>query len=93
MSAARVLLTGATGFIGSHTWLALQAAGFEVVGVDDFSNSAPQVLERLKRLGGGSPEFVRADVADAGALDAVFARARITAVVHFAAFKSVGEST
>ena len=93
MSAARILLTGATGFIGSHTWLALRAAGFEVVGVDDFSNSSPEVLERLKTLSGTPPEFVRADVSDGAALDALFARAPIAAVVHFAAFKSVGEST
>ena len=93
MSAARILLTGATGFIGSHTWLALLAAGFEVVGVDDFSNSSPEVLQRLKTLSGTNPEFVRADVNDGAALDALFARTPIAAVVHFAAFKSVGEST
>ena len=52
MTAGRVLLTGATGYIASHTWLALQAAGFEVVGVDNFVNSSPQVLPRLHRLGG-----------------------------------------
>jgi UDP-glucose 4-epimerase len=44
---ATILLTGATGYIGSHTWLALAAAGYDVVGVDDFRNSSPQVLERL----------------------------------------------
>lgn len=88
-----VLLTGATGYIASHTWLALQAAGFEVVGLDNFVNSSPQVLERLRTLGGAVPEFVRADVGDAAALDAVFTQRRIDAVVHFAALKAVGEST
>jgi UDP-glucose 4-epimerase len=88
-----VLLTGATGYIGSHTWLALQAAGFEVLGLDDFSNSAPEVLNRLHTLGGRMPAFERADVGDAAALDAVFTRRRIHAVVHFAAFKAVGESS
>jgi UDP-glucose 4-epimerase len=87
-----ILLTGAAGYIGSHTWLALQAAGFSVVGLDDFSNSSPKVLERLHQLGGQQPVFERASVTDAAALDAVFARHRIDAVVHFAAFKAVGES-
>jgi UDP-glucose 4-epimerase len=89
----RILLTGATGFIGSHTWLELLAAGFRVVGVDDFSNSSAQVLDRLKTLSGEAPEFVRADVCDAAAMHAVFARERVDAVVHFAALKSVGESS
>jgi len=69
-----ILLTGAAGYIASHTWLALLAAGFEVVGLDDFSNSSPEVLERLKTLSGQTPDFIRANV------------------VHFAAFKAVGES-
>jgi len=93
MSSARILLTGATGFIGSHTWLALLAAGFRVVGVDDFSNSSPEVLNRLRGLSGSEPEFVRADVCDAAAMAEVFAGKAIDAVVHFAAFKAVGEST
>jgi len=88
-----ILLTGATGYIASHTWLALQAAGFSVVGVDDFSNSAPEVLNRLQALGGQVPVFERASVCDAAAMAAVFARHAIDAVVHFAAFKAVGEST
>ncbi|MCU0969769.1 MAG: UDP-glucose 4-epimerase GalE [Rubrivivax sp.] len=88
-----VLLTGATGYIASHTWLALQQAGFDVVGVDDFSNSSPVVLDRLAGLAGRAPVFERVDVGDAAALEAVFARHRIDAAVHFAAFKAVGEST
>ncbi|MEK8030170.1 UDP-glucose 4-epimerase GalE [Ideonella sp. DXS29W] len=87
-----VLLTGATGYIGSHTWLALQAAGFSVVGLDDFSNSSSEVLHRIQALGGQTPQFERASVTDAAALDSVFERHRIDAVVHFAAFKAVGES-
>ena len=89
----QILLTGATGYIGSHTWLALLAAGFDVVGVDDFSNSSPEVLNRLRELSGQTPVFERADVNDAAAMDAVFQRHRIAATVHFAAFKAVGEST
>ena len=88
-----VLLTGATGYIASHTWLALQEAGFEVVGVDDFSNSSPEVLNRLRGLCACEPAFERADVGDAAALDGIFRRHRFSAVVHFAAFKAVGEST
>lgn len=90
---ATILLTGATGYIASHTWLALQAAGFDVVGVDDFSNSSPLVLERLHEIGGKAPVFERADVCDAEAVEAIFRRHRIDATVHFAAFKAVGEST
>lgn len=88
-----ILLTGAAGYIASHTWLALQAAGFSVVGVDDFSNSSPEVLNRLQRLGGMTPVFEQASVCDAAAMAAIFSRHAIDAVVHFAAFKAVGEST
>ncbi len=88
-----VLLTGATGYIASHTWLALQQAGFAVVGVDNFANSSPEVLNRLERLGGRKPVFERADVCDAAAMERVFAAHKPAAVVHFAAFKAVGEST
>jgi UDP-glucose 4-epimerase len=92
MKSPLVLLTGATGFIASHTWLALQAAGYRVLGIDNFSNSSPEVLTRLKTLAGVTPDFVQADVCDASAIDAVFGREPIAAVVHFAAFKAVGES-
>jgi UDP-glucose 4-epimerase len=87
-----VLLTGATGYIASHTWLALQAAGFDVVGVDDFRNSAPEVLNRLHELGGRAPVFEQADVCDETAMEQVFQRHAIDATVHFAALKAVGES-
>ena len=90
---ATILLTGAAGYIASHTWLALLGAGLQVVGIDDFSNSSPEVLNRLERLAGQRPDFERADVCDPAALDRVFARRRVDAVVHFAAFKAVGEST
>ena len=88
-----ILLTGATGYIASHTWLSLLDAGFEVVGLDDFSNSSPEVLKRLHRLSGRAPVFERASVCDSAAMNAVFERHRIDAAVHFAAFKAVGEST
>lgn len=91
-SVPTVLLTGATGFIGSHTWVALHEAGFSVVGVDDFSNSDPGVLARLGRLLGQAPVFERLDVRDEAGLEHLFARRHIDAVIHFAAFKAVGES-
>ena len=87
-----ILLTGATGYIASHTWLALGAAGFEVVGLDNYCNSSPEVLRRLAALGADTSRFVEADVTDRAALDALFRRWPIDAVVHFAALKAVGES-
>jgi UDP-glucose 4-epimerase len=87
-----ILLTGATGYIASHTWLALHQAGFQVAGVDDFSNSSPEVLRRLAALGADVSRFTRADVRDTAALDALFAGGQVEAVVHFAALKAVGES-
>ena len=92
MPATTVLLTGATGYIASHTWLALLAAGFEVVGVDNFSNSAPEVLPRLQRLSGKPVLFEKADVCDEAAMRDLLARHAIDATVHFAAHKAVGES-
>jgi len=87
-----ILLTGSTGYIASHTWLALEAAGFRVAGIDDFSNSSPEVLKRLAALGADVSRFTQADVRDRAALDAIFAAEQIDAVVHFAALKAVGES-
>ena len=72
-----VLLTGACGYIGSHTWVALAQAGFHVLGVDDFSNSSPEVLPRLERLNGHTPLFEQVDVCNPAALHAVFARQRM----------------
>jgi UDP-glucose 4-epimerase len=88
-----ILLTGATGYIASHTWLALWQAGFDVVGVDDFSNSSPLVLQKLQHLGGKSTQFERVNVCDPVAMQGVFDRHRIDATVHFAALKAVGESS
>jgi UDP-glucose 4-epimerase len=89
---ARVLLTGAAGYIASHTWLALQAAGHEVVGTDNFSNSSPKALEALSALLGHTPSFVEADCCDQAAMTALMRQHRIEATVHFAAHKAVGES-
>ena len=88
-----ILLTGATGYIGSHTWIALKQAGFDVLGVDNFANSSPVVLERLTTLLGEQPVFEEADVNDTARMEDIIARHGVSAVVHFAAHKAVGEST
>lgn len=87
-----VLLTGAAGYIGSHTWVRLEQAGLQVVGVDDHRNSSPHVLERLQTLLGHVPVFERADICDGAALKAILERHRVDAAIHFAALKSVAES-
>lgn len=89
-----VLLTGGTGYIGSHTFVELVAAGFEVVIVDDFSNSKPLVIERLQRLTSMKEiAFYKGSVDDGRFLDTVFSNHKIDAVIHFAARKVIGESS
>jgi len=87
-----VLVTGATGFIGSHTCLALLQAGHRVVALDNLCNSSRASIARVERIAGGSIAFVQADVRDAARLDAAFREHRPDAVIHFAGLKSVGES-
>lgn len=87
-----VLLTGATGYIGSHTCIEVVSAGWTPVIVDNLCNSSPVVLDRIERITGRRPEFVQADVRDRDALDRVFGAHPIAAVVHFAGLKAVGES-
>lgn len=87
-----VLLTGGAGYIGSHTAVALAAAGFHPVILDDFSNAADDLPDRLRRITGTEPEVWRGSVLDAGLLARIFAAHDIAAVIHFAARKAVGES-
>ncbi|NYT60510.1 UDP-glucose 4-epimerase GalE [Alcaligenaceae bacterium] len=87
-----ILVTGGTGFIGSHTTVALQQAGYRVVILDNLSNSSAQVLDAIATITGTRPQFVQGDIRDAALLDSLFATERITAVLHFAGLKAVGES-
>ena len=89
---AHILVTGGAGFIGSHTVVELVAAGFGVTILDNLCNAKPAVLERLARITGSAPEFIRMDIRDGAGLREVFARRRYEAVVHFAGLKAVGES-
>ncbi|WP_148714274.1 UDP-glucose 4-epimerase GalE [Chitinolyticbacter meiyuanensis] len=87
-----ILLTGGAGYIGSHTYVELVAAGFTPVIFDNYSNSKPEVLARLATITGKPVAFVHGDIRDRAALDAVFREYRFQAVVHFAGLKAVGES-
>jgi UDP-glucose 4-epimerase len=89
----KILVTGGTGFIGSHTVVELQQSGFDVIIVDDFSNSSPDVLESIEKITGILPAFEEFDLADQTKTDDFFERHHdITGVIHFAASKAVGES-
>ncbi len=93
MMASTVLVTGGAGFIGSHTCLALMEAGFDVVVVDDLSNSSEVAIDRMRELGDPSKlVFHHVDLRDPEALDTVLRAHPVDAVVHFAGLKAVGES-
>jgi UDP-glucose 4-epimerase len=88
----RILVTGGTGYIGSHTILELLNAGYEVVAVDNLSNSSEESLKRVQELAGKSVIFHKVDITNKDSLKAVFATDQIDLVIHFAALKAVGES-
>ncbi|WP_010665143.1 UDP-glucose 4-epimerase GalE [Marinilabilia salmonicolor] len=89
----KVLVTGGTGYIGSHTVVELQNEGFEVIIVDDLSNSNIEVLDAIEKITGQRPAFEKFNLADREKTDAFFEKnANIDAIIHFAAFKAVGES-
>ena len=88
-----ILVTGGAGYIGSHTCVELLAAGYEVLVVDNFSNSKPEALRRVEEIAGRKlGAFYRADIRDKAALREIFKAHAIDAVIHFAALKAVGES-
>jgi UDP-glucose 4-epimerase len=87
-----ILVTGGAGYVGSHTLVELLAAGYDVVCVDNFSNSSPEALRRVERIAGRAVRRVDGDIRDRSLLDLAFAAAPIEAVIHFAALKAVGES-
>ncbi|MHA4893120.1 UDP-glucose 4-epimerase GalE [Pedobacter sp. PWIIR3] len=90
---AKILVTGGTGFIGSHTVVELYNAGYEVVIIDNFANSSPKILQQIKAITGIDPEFVELDLCDEAKVFEFAAKyPDISGVIHFAAFKAVGES-
>ena len=89
----KILVTGGTGYIGSHTVVELQNAGYEVVIIDNLSNSSADVVDNIEKVSGIRPAFEKLDCLDYAGLDAVFAKYKgIKAIIHFAASKAVGES-
>jgi len=87
-----ILVTGGTGYIGSHACVALAQAGHELLILDNLCNSRAGVVDRLQSLCGKRPGFVEGDIRDTTLLDNLFARHPISAVMHFAGLKAVGES-
>lgn len=87
-----ILVTGGMGYIGSHTCVVLAEAGYQTLILDNLANSHLEVLDRLEQISGVRPQFVNGDVRDAQLLDELFLKHNITAVIHFAGLKAVGES-
>lgn len=87
-----ILVTGGAGYIGSHTCVELLDEGFDIVVVDNFSNSKPEAIESIKKISGKSFPFYEADLLDRAALTRIFKENKIDAVIHFAGLKAVGES-
>ncbi len=87
-----ILVTGGAGYIGSHTCVELLDAGYDIVVVDNFVNSKPESLDKIRKITGKDFKFVEADILDRQAMDKIFAENKIDAVIHFAGLKAVGES-
>ncbi len=88
----KILVTGGAGFIGSHTCVELLEAGYDVVVLDNLSNSSEKSLERVEKITGKKVTFYKADILDREALNKIFDAEKIDAVIHFAGLKAVGES-
>ncbi|MEE0397154.1 MAG: UDP-glucose 4-epimerase GalE [Lachnospiraceae bacterium] len=87
-----ILVTGGAGYIGSHTVIELQNAGYDVVVMDNLSNSSEVALERVQEITGKPLTFYKADILDRVATEEIFSKEKIEAVIHFAGLKAVGES-
>lgn len=87
-----ILVTGGAGYIGSHTVVELQNAGYDVVIVDNLSNSSEESLRRVEKITGKPAVFYKADILDRGAMEEIFTKEKIETVIHFAGLKAVGES-
>lgn len=87
-----ILVTGGVGFIGSHTVVELQNAGYDVVVLDNLCNANPKVLDRIEAITGRKVPFYKADIRDREALNEIFEKESIDSVIHFAGLKAVGES-
>ena len=87
-----ILVTGGAGYIGSHTCVELLNADYRVTVLDNFSNSRPTVLSRIREITGRDLDLVEADLLDLDALEQAFARHAFDSVIHFAGVKSVSES-
>ena len=87
-----ILVTGGAGYIGTHTVIELQAAGYEVVVVDNLSNSSEKSLERVEEITGKPVSFYKVDLLDENGLEEVFKKEKIDSCIHFAGLKAVGES-
>ena len=88
----KVLVTGGAGYIGSHTMVELLNAGYDVVCIDDFSNSKPETLESVKKITNKEFSFYEGDVCNKNILNKIFDEQKIDMVIHFAGYKAVGES-
>ena len=87
-----ILVTGGAGYIGSHTVVELQNAGYEVVVVDNLSNSSEKALERVEKITGKKVPFYKVDILDRKAMEEIFSKEKIDSCIHFAGLKAVGES-
>ncbi|MBO5138423.1 MAG: UDP-glucose 4-epimerase GalE [Bacilli bacterium] len=88
----KILVTGGCGFIGSHTCIELINSGYDVVIIDNLSNSSIDVIDKIEKITGVKPIFYEGDVRDRLLLDKIFSEHEISSVIHFAGFKAVGES-
>ena len=88
----KVLVTGGAGYIGSHTAVELIEAGYEAIIVDDLSNAKEDVIDRIEAITGKRPVFYKEDCKDKEAMRKIFSENKIDAIIHFAAYKAVGES-